>query len=774
MENPQPNTEDRLLVRRALEGERGAFDALVTRHMGLVYAIACARLGDRERAEDLAQEVFLRAFLALDRLDDPNKFAAWSSQITRNLAISWLRRDSRIKRLALEVPLGEGHEDLPDTQSKGARHQMESRERESALWKAIQSLPPEERELVLLHFSEGISANEIGRRFGVHQTTISRRIQRALSQMHGLLEPTLREQAPALKVPPQLTSRTLVLIAGAAAMSAASKTALAAKATQDVSALAQVPAVAVGIVTSLKAAWAALILGGKSMATAKGAAALVAAVIIIGGGIGYHMTHSQGTSSASSNDATPTITSAITSEGTGDTFTMQLDLSPGTRWTTTERTETQRDDDPNRVTATTIVSDHRVLDEVDENTVRLERVIRDATMDASGVQQPPNAMIIESPDYAQRMQGMRTIELVDLSGQVISTEIVESPPRESDSDRVLRLLGNFDRSMMLSVPDHPVRIGESWRAEFEIPGANGITAVCESTVNDVARNAQGVTATIFRTLSLDIDGPLTLPRNHSEMMNVPTETETTILSGHLVGTIESRFAVNEGRWLHHTSSTEGNMTIRVRIELPPEMLQAAAGRMPLSHDGQAVIREERIHESRRATIEVDSFESEQASGNPIVQIASSNSGAVEIPRWSMEEMAEVFTSLGDAIAQHRLSSIPPDGSLVLNVSEDTLADLEFADQELSGGGRWREVTPISEPVEGTIDSWLIHFDQPLQGHYLMIADEGADGGEPSCWVIAIEGAGPVNPEIIATIEQNARDMIQGIDVNTRSQTSRSN
>ena len=80
-------------------------------------------LGDRDRAEDLAQEVFLRAFLALDQLSDPRRFAGWLSQITRNLAISWLRRDSRAQRLAPEVPLKQEIQELPDTQAKGARQQ---------------------------------------------------------------------------------------------------------------------------------------------------------------------------------------------------------------------------------------------------------------------------------------------------------------------------------------------------------------------------------------------------------------------------------------------------------------------------------------------------------------------------------------------------------------------------------------------------------------------------------------------------------------------------
>ncbi|MBN1476244.1 RNA polymerase sigma factor, partial [Candidatus Sumerlaeota bacterium] len=260
---PSPPSDEHL-VRRTLEGERSAFDDLVERHMGVVFAIACARLGDRERAEDLVQEVFLRAYLGLDRLREPPQFAAWVGRITRNLAISWLRHDSRMRRL---VPLVDTEElpDLPDTHAKGARQQMESQEREATVWQAVLKLPPDEREAVLLHFSEDLGPTDIARRLGVHQTTITRRLQRALRRMRGLIEPMLRETAPALRVPPRVTTRTLAVIAGAAAMTAASKTALAAKASQEVAALAQAPAAAAGFVASLEAAWAALILGGQAM-----------------------------------------------------------------------------------------------------------------------------------------------------------------------------------------------------------------------------------------------------------------------------------------------------------------------------------------------------------------------------------------------------------------------------------------------------------------------------------------------------------------------------
>jgi RNA polymerase sigma-70 factor (ECF subfamily) len=284
-ESPGPARGDETIVRDARAGDPRALAALVERHMGMVYAIACAHLGDRERAEDLAQEVFLRAFLALDQLGDPGRLAPWLARIARNLAISWLRRDSLTGRLVPLVPFDEQVLHVQDTQSTGARQQMETQERESAVWEAMLKLAPEQRELLLLHFAEDLSANEIGRRLGVHQTTVSRRIQRALAQMRGLLGPVLRDAAPRLRVPGRVTSRTVGLLLAAAAMSAASKAALAAKATQEVSTLAQVPMAAAGAAGLWELVTTSLIAGGKIMATGKGIAGAVAAAALIGGGV---------------------------------------------------------------------------------------------------------------------------------------------------------------------------------------------------------------------------------------------------------------------------------------------------------------------------------------------------------------------------------------------------------------------------------------------------------------------------------------------------------
>ncbi|MBN1477067.1 RNA polymerase sigma factor, partial [Candidatus Sumerlaeota bacterium] len=90
---------DSTLLQSALKGDIQALGALIERHFGKAYAVALARLGDPEVAEDLAQEVFLRAQLHLQQLGPRGNFPGWVVRIARNLSIDWLRRGQRASRL---------------------------------------------------------------------------------------------------------------------------------------------------------------------------------------------------------------------------------------------------------------------------------------------------------------------------------------------------------------------------------------------------------------------------------------------------------------------------------------------------------------------------------------------------------------------------------------------------------------------------------------------------------------------------------------------------
>ncbi len=289
-------SNDEELVRAVLAGNVRAFDQLVERYFGMVYAIAYAWLGHRETAEDLAQEVFLRVYLYLGNLKQPSRFSSWLSQITRNLAIDWQRRGQRASRLIPMVPLDDRTAEVPYAMAKGARERMEEKERDSAVRTEILKLPPELREMVLLHFTEELSIKEIAKRVGIHQSTVKYRIKKALATMRRSLEPILHESAPALRASKKATIRTIAIIGTAAAMSAKTKAALAAAAggvTKLSSAsLAKSGGIATisAILSLLKAIPANIATGGIIMGMGKKVAITVVAIAVLGGGVHYYNT----------------------------------------------------------------------------------------------------------------------------------------------------------------------------------------------------------------------------------------------------------------------------------------------------------------------------------------------------------------------------------------------------------------------------------------------------------------------------------------------------
>jgi hypothetical protein len=146
---------------------------------------------------------------------------------------------------------------------------------------------------------------------------------------------------------------------------------------------------------------------------------------------------------------------------------------------------------------------------------------------------------------------------------------------------------------MSEVPHHAVEIGDSWRSEIEVSGAEGVTAVCESTLTGVEETRRGPVATIHRTAIIDIVSPPSPPiSQRTRVPNMPAEIETTVERFHAVSTIDSRLLVNEGQWLGHTVQSEAEMVARVRMDLPP----AAGGTRE---------REEARHERRTSTIEIE-------------------------------------------------------------------------------------------------------------------------------------------------------------------------
>src|SRR5512134_1411328 len=151
-----PDTEHHL-IQHAQKGDQEAFAALVTEHQRYVYNLALRVLKNEEEALDLAQETFVRAWMALPNFRGQSQFRTWLYRIVTNLCYNRL---PRLRRDLAALGVAEAA-DLPDDPETNPAVEAEASERRAFLHRAIDELPEGYRMLVMLRFQQGLPYEEI-------------------------------------------------------------------------------------------------------------------------------------------------------------------------------------------------------------------------------------------------------------------------------------------------------------------------------------------------------------------------------------------------------------------------------------------------------------------------------------------------------------------------------------------------------------------------------------------------------------------------------------
>src|SRR5215212_8773923 len=182
--------DDRTLVERILGGDRDLFTTLVSRYekrlVNYVYRITHRY----EEAHDLAQDIFVKVYLALDRYDPRYQFSTWLFRIAQNSAIDALRKKS-----ISEVPLTRpGDEDSPEKEREFADggvspyRALKNKQLSAAIDHAVEKLPPDYRELIQLrHFAE-LSYEEIASMKKLPLGTVKNKLFRARNLLKEALD----------------------------------------------------------------------------------------------------------------------------------------------------------------------------------------------------------------------------------------------------------------------------------------------------------------------------------------------------------------------------------------------------------------------------------------------------------------------------------------------------------------------------------------------------------------------------------------------------------
>lgn len=178
-------------VRRAQQGDLAAFEQLFQQHQRGVYNLVYQMVRSDADASDLTQEVFLRAWKALPRLEAPEAFVSWLYRIATNRTRNWIRDHSRVRTESLDQPFG-GDDDEGSTREiadvsgdpAGAVQTQATRE---VVRSAVQTLSPDHQAVVTLHHLEGLSVEEIAQVMRCSVGTVKSRLSRARDHLRRKL-----------------------------------------------------------------------------------------------------------------------------------------------------------------------------------------------------------------------------------------------------------------------------------------------------------------------------------------------------------------------------------------------------------------------------------------------------------------------------------------------------------------------------------------------------------------------------------------------------------
>jgi len=173
--------DERQLIRRAQKGDKAAFEVLVQRHQHRVFAVARGILRRQEDVEDIAQQVFVKAYFSLKRFDQRAAFSTWLYKITVNECWDLLRK-RKARPLIYEADFSEEQSRLfsateqqadsgPDTSERMAMRQR--------LDNMLAQLDERDRAMLVLKEVEGFSVEEIAETLGLNANTVKVRLFRA-------------------------------------------------------------------------------------------------------------------------------------------------------------------------------------------------------------------------------------------------------------------------------------------------------------------------------------------------------------------------------------------------------------------------------------------------------------------------------------------------------------------------------------------------------------------------------------------------------------------
>ncbi|MBN2245113.1 MAG: sigma-70 family RNA polymerase sigma factor [Candidatus Aminicenantes bacterium] len=183
--------EEKELVLQSIKGDEEAFGLLVKKYKNKVFNMAYSMTQNRETADDISQDVFIKTYKALPKFQFKSQFGTWLYQITVNHIRDFLRKESKVKHYSLEEM-----QELPSP-DKNHTHSVEKiqidKKRREIVHTTIRALPEKHRIILVLRDIQGYSYDDIAKILKISPGTVDSRLFRARRSLRKKISPFLNQ-----------------------------------------------------------------------------------------------------------------------------------------------------------------------------------------------------------------------------------------------------------------------------------------------------------------------------------------------------------------------------------------------------------------------------------------------------------------------------------------------------------------------------------------------------------------------------------------------------
>jgi RNA polymerase sigma-70 factor (ECF subfamily) len=181
----QAGPTDNEIIMRVLKGDQQVFSVLVERYQNYVFTLVLRFLESREDAEELSQDIFVKAYRSLADFRGESKFSTWLYTIVRTSCLTFLRK----KKLDT-TPLDSERTliQLENQESAYKANRIEQRSRQSMVNEAIKLLGPEDAQVITLFYKAEQSLEEMGTILGIDPNTVKVKLHRARQRLKATME----------------------------------------------------------------------------------------------------------------------------------------------------------------------------------------------------------------------------------------------------------------------------------------------------------------------------------------------------------------------------------------------------------------------------------------------------------------------------------------------------------------------------------------------------------------------------------------------------------